>query len=55
LIGAFNLTQIQEGLEAFSLALFSRFLNWSVDEVQVLLALVRKDLRDPNIHAQLDL
>jgi len=50
LIGAFNLTQIQEGLEAFS-----RFLNWSVDEVQVLLALVRKDLRDPNIHAQLDL
>ncbi|KAI9879150.1 MAG: hypothetical protein M1830_009409 [Pleopsidium flavum] len=53
-IGAFNLTQILEGLEAFSLALFTRVLGWSVDEVQVLLALVRKDLRDPSIHAQFD-
>jgi len=30
-------------------------LGWKAEEVQVMLAKVRKDLRDPKIHAQFDL
>ena len=46
---------MREGLEGFSLALFTRSLGWSVDEVQVLLSKARKDMGDRNIHAQNDL
>ncbi|KAL8638409.1 MAG: hypothetical protein Q9228_004440 [Teloschistes exilis] len=46
---------IEEGLEAFTLRLFTQVLGWQQEEVQVLLANVRKDLRDPKIHAQFDL
>ncbi|KAL9597322.1 MAG: hypothetical protein Q9179_004308 [Wetmoreana sp. 5 TL-2023] len=54
-IGSWNLIQIEEGLEAFTLRLYTQFLGWRTEEVQVLLANVRKDLRDPKIHAQFDL
>jgi hypothetical protein len=54
-IGAWNYMQIMEGLEAFSLRLFTKVLGWTMEEVQVLLALVRKDLKNPKIHAQFDL
>ena len=54
-IGAWNLVQIEEGLEGFTLRLFTQFLGWTAEEVHVLLANVRKDLRDPRIHAQLDM
>ena len=46
---------MREGLEGFSLALFTRNLGWSVEEVQVLLSKARKDMGDRNIHAQNDL
>ena len=54
-VGAFNLVQLRQGLEGFSMALFTRVLNWSPDEVQVLLSKVRKDLDNRNIHAQNDM
>ena len=38
-------------LEALALAPFTRFLGWSVDEVQVLLAKCRRDIKDTRIHA----
>lgn len=47
--------QIEDGLEGFSLRLFTNALGWKAEEVQVMLAKVRKDLRDPKIHAQFDL
>ena len=47
--------QLNEGLEGFSLALFTRVLGWRPDEVQVLLSKVSKDLNDKNIHAQNDM
>ena len=47
--------QIEEGLEGFTLRLFTQILGWKKEEVQVLLANVRKDLRNPRIHAQFDL
>ncbi|KAL8741174.1 MAG: hypothetical protein Q9190_006189, partial [Brigantiaea leucoxantha] len=53
-IGAWNLMQIEEGLEGFTLRLFTQILGWKKEEVQVLLANVRKDLRNPRIHAQFD-
>ncbi|KAL6722045.1 hypothetical protein ACLMJK_001150 [Lecanora helva] len=54
-VGAWNLVQIEDGLEAFSLRLFTQMLGWKAEEVQVMLAKVRKDLRDPKIHAQFEL
>ena len=54
-IGAWNLVQIEDGLEGFTLRLYTQFLGWTAEEVHVLLAEVRKDLRDPRIHAQFDL
>jgi hypothetical protein len=39
------------GLEAMSLRLLSRELGWTSQEIAVLLALVKKDIRDPKIHA----
>ncbi|KAL8671906.1 MAG: hypothetical protein Q9168_003617 [Polycauliona sp. 1 TL-2023] len=53
-IGAWNLVQIEDGLEGFTLRLFTQVLGWKSEEVQVLLANVRKDLRNPKIHAQFD-
>lgn len=54
-VGSWNLVQIEEGLEAFTLRLFTQMLKWDTKEVQVLLADVRKNLRDPKIHTQFDL
>ena len=54
-IGSWNLVQVEEGLEGFTLRLFTQMLKWDPKEVQVLLANVRKNLRDPKIHAQYDL
>ena len=54
-IGSFNLVQIEDGIEGFTLRLFTALLGWQLEEVQVLLANVRKNLRDPRIHAQFDL
>ena len=51
-LGAWNLVQLEDGLEGFVLRLFTQQLGWQKGEVEVLLAKVRKDLRDPRIHAQ---
>ena len=53
-IGAWNLVQLEDGLEGFTLRLFTQFLGWKKEEVEVMLAKVRKDLRDPKLHAQFD-
>ena len=55
MLGSYNLVQIEDGLEGFSMRLFTQHLGWKVEEVHILLANVRKDLRDPKIHAQFDL
>lgn len=53
-IGMCNLAQILDGLEAFSLRIFCDFLKWSEEEVLVLLANVRKELKSGTIHAMFD-
>ena len=44
-----------KGAEGFTLRLFIKVLNWTHEEVQVLLAQVRKDLKDPSIHAYMNM
>jgi hypothetical protein len=50
-IGLWNLYNTLKGLQGFTVGLFTRTLGWTVEEVEVLLAGVRKDLRDTSIHA----
>ncbi|KAI9814860.1 MAG: hypothetical protein M1832_005662 [Thelocarpon impressellum] len=54
-IGAWYLLNIFEGLEGISMAIFTRCLGWSVQEVQILLAKVRADLRSPSMHVYYEL
>lgn len=54
-IGMYNLAQVLQGLEAFSLRLFCDVLGWRQEEVLVLTSKVRKELKNMNIHAQFDL
>lgn len=50
-LGAWGLEAIYEGLQALSLMHIVGVLGWSVEEVEVLLAQVRKDMRNTSIHA----
>lgn len=49
MIGRYNWIQLCEGLQAMSLRLFTRFLGWFPEDVEMLLLEVRKDLRDHKI------
>jgi len=53
-IGMYNLSQVLQGLEGFSLRLFCDVLGWQQEEVLVLTSKVRKELRNMSIHAQFD-
>jgi hypothetical protein len=48
--GAWAHENIVSGLQGLSAALFTRVLNWSPEELEVLLAGVRKDLKDQKMH-----
>ena len=54
-VGLWNLMQIENGLEGLSMRLFTGVLKWEEGEVRALLEEVRRDLRDPGIHAMFDL
>lgn len=53
-VGLFNLRQTLDGLEGFTLRLFCDVLGWKEEEVTVLLAKVRKALKDTSVHPQYD-
>ncbi|KAL8734857.1 MAG: hypothetical protein Q9166_001209 [cf. Caloplaca sp. 2 TL-2023] len=50
-VGAWNFLQIMEGLEAFTFALFTRQLGMSKEEVEVICAKIRSEIKNPKIHA----
>jgi hypothetical protein len=50
-IGAWSLTALDGGLEGLSLAVFTRGLGWTQEQTIAFCAQVRKDLRNPRIHA----
>ena len=54
-VGSWNLVTLEEGLEGMTMRLLTQVLGWKREEVQILLANVRKDFRDPKLHSQLDL
>lgn len=49
-IGLCNLVQTLEGLEGFSLRLFCGVLGWKEEEVMILLAKVRSEMKAGKIH-----
>ncbi|RSM01546.1 hypothetical protein CEP52_008473 [Fusarium oligoseptatum] len=49
-LGKWNLANFDAGLEGVSLALFTRVLSWSKEDVLALCADVRRELRNPKVH-----
>ncbi|KAL4748712.1 hypothetical protein BDW72DRAFT_147680 [Aspergillus terricola var. indicus] len=49
-LGRFHQANMLEALDAYSLALMTRFLGWTVEEVRMLLASARKELLDRKLH-----
>jgi len=51
MLGRFNETNLLDGVQAWSLQLFTRGLHWTKDEIEVYLVHVRKALSDRSVHA----
>lgn len=54
-VGAINLVQLLEGLEAVSIVPFTKVLGWSAEAVQAFLVDVRRDLKKKSVHLLHDL
>ena len=54
-VGILNVEQALMGLEGLVLRLFTQALGWSIPEVEVFLVGLRKDIKNPNIHAYYNL
>jgi hypothetical protein len=52
-LGVWAGADLKDGLEGFSMVALTRALGWTSEEVKALLADVRRDLDDRNIHAYL--
>jgi len=50
-IGTWNRVNVEDGLQGFTIALFTRVLGWTEPEVEVFLVEVRKDMANRKIHA----
>lgn len=53
-VGLWNLTQVLQGLEGFSLQLYCRLLGWAEEEVRAMLSKVRQDLMSGDIRAYIE-
>ncbi|KAI8648345.1 hypothetical protein NCS56_01518800 [Fusarium sp. Ph1] len=49
-IGSYDQAAVEEGLEGYVVYMFTDILGWSMDEVQLYLSKVRKELRDKRHH-----
>jgi uncharacterized UPF0146 family protein len=49
-LGRFQLLQMLEAVEPFSLAVFIRLLKWSAEDTQKLMEQVKADILNPNLH-----
>jgi len=50
-MGLWNHYNVLQGLQGFTIGLFTRVLGWSPDQIEALLVDVRKDLQNRHIHA----
>ncbi|KAI9800693.1 MAG: hypothetical protein M1825_004015 [Sarcosagium campestre] len=51
LLGTWERVNFLEGMSAFSTAIYTRLLGWSVEELEVLFAGVRSDINNKKVHA----
>lgn len=49
-MGRYHQVNMTESLESYSLALFTRVLGWTIQEVHVFLAEVRKEMVSRSLH-----
>ena len=49
-IGGVQYFQELQAVDSYTPGVFSRVLGWSEDEIQVFIAKVKKELKDPSIH-----
>lgn len=54
-MGKFMAIQQIQAVESYTPRLFSTILGWTEEEIQVYIAKVRKDLKDPSIHLYLSI
>lgn len=50
-VGAFELVNMVDGIEALTIRLFSKALGMSIEEVQLLLVDIRKEAKNSRIHS----
>lgn len=50
-LGLWVMVNLLDGLHGFTMALFTRILGWTVEQVERLLVDVRKDVQNKRIHA----
>ena len=50
-IGAFQLVAMLDGIQGLTIALWTRFLDWSVEEIEVFLAKIRPEFKDRKVHS----
>lgn len=50
-LGMYNRLYWEQGLEGWCLYLFTHYLGWKYEEIQVFIAEMRKTLRDKTVHA----
>ena len=53
-IGLWNLANLHDNLSGISMALFTRGLGWTAEELEVFLVDVRREMKDTRIHAYFD-
>ncbi|KAF2141606.1 uncharacterized protein K452DRAFT_351184 [Aplosporella prunicola CBS 121167] len=49
-VGKYTLIHVLEAIEAYCLALFTRVLDYRPEEVQVMMAKMQKEYKDPDVH-----
>ena len=54
-LGAWNLVQLDDGLEAITMRVYTSYLRWKPEEVHVLIAKIRQELSNPRIHKMYNL
>ena len=53
-LGNYSLVQLLNSVEPFSLALFSRVLGYTIDEIKIICARVKNDLVNPKLHSYMN-
>ena len=49
-IGRYHQLNMQESVESYTMALFTRVVGWTSEEVRVFLTKVRKEMEDRSLH-----